>query len=136
MSVSFQPVPRAGAKGSEGANSEDLVPDAKRLRLALRGALLTPSNEVYEAARRVYNAAIDKRPRFIAQARGMPMNPFSIAAVLFDGSRIRFWIALTRAIAVVCRRGRRRHVRQLRARERPAAGRARRRALGGRALLG
>ena len=36
-------------------------------RAQLRGALIEPGDPSYDAARRVYNAMIDKRPRFIAQ---------------------------------------------------------------------
>jgi len=36
-------------------------------RSQLRGTLLEPTDPAYEAARRVYNAMIDKRPRLIAQ---------------------------------------------------------------------
>jgi FAD/FMN-containing dehydrogenase len=37
----------------------------------LRGPVLLPGDEAYEAARRVFNGMIDRRPAFIAQVRGV-----------------------------------------------------------------
>ena len=42
---------------------------AERLRSRLRGELLTPSDPGYDAARRVFNGAIDRRPALIARCR-------------------------------------------------------------------
>lgn len=39
----------------------------EKLKSQLRGQLLTPSDQAYEQARRVYNAMIDKHPALIAQ---------------------------------------------------------------------
>jgi FAD/FMN-containing dehydrogenase len=39
----------------------------EQLRSKLRGPLITPSDDAYDQARAVYNAMIDRRPRFIAQ---------------------------------------------------------------------
>lgn len=39
------------------------------LRTALRGTLVRPEDPAYDAARRVYNAMIDKRPAAVAQCR-------------------------------------------------------------------
>jgi FAD/FMN-containing dehydrogenase len=41
----------------------------QRLRSRLRGDLLTPSDPGYDAARRVFNGAIDRRPGLIARCR-------------------------------------------------------------------
>jgi len=38
-----------------------------QFRTSLRGELIGPNDEGYEAARKVYNAMIDKRPRLIAR---------------------------------------------------------------------
>ena len=40
---------------------------------ALRGGLLRPRDPGYEAARSVWNAAIDRRPALIAGVRERPM---------------------------------------------------------------
>jgi FAD/FMN-containing dehydrogenase len=48
--------------------SNALDPDSfKTLKASLRGALLGPSDESYDEARKVYNAMIDKKPRLIAR---------------------------------------------------------------------
>ena len=48
--------------------SNALDPDSiKNLKASLRGALLEPSDESYDQARKVYNAMIDKKPRLIAK---------------------------------------------------------------------
>ena len=41
--------------------------DVRELRTRLRGPLIGPSDEPYEAARAVYNGMIDKRPALIAR---------------------------------------------------------------------
>jgi FAD/FMN-containing dehydrogenase len=41
------------------------------LAAELRGPLLTPDDEAYDSARRVFNGMIDRRPAFIVQALGM-----------------------------------------------------------------
>lgn len=41
-----------------------------KLRARFRGALLTPSEEGYEEARRIWNGAIDRRPALIARCAG------------------------------------------------------------------
>ncbi|HET9857776.1 MAG TPA: FAD-binding protein, partial [Chthoniobacterales bacterium] len=47
--------------------SNALDPDSiKNLKASLRGALLEPSDESYDQARKVYNAMISKKPRLIA----------------------------------------------------------------------
>src|SRR5690242_6521536 len=51
------------------ANSEVALNDVdvQTFRATLRGTLLQPNDDAYEAARKVYNAMIDKRPALIAQ---------------------------------------------------------------------
>ena len=41
--------------------------EVKRLRSKLRGRVLAPEDREYDAARRVYNAMIDRKPRAIAR---------------------------------------------------------------------
>jgi FAD/FMN-containing dehydrogenase len=41
--------------------------DIQELRTRLRGELITPSDAAYDAARKVYNGMIDKRPALIAR---------------------------------------------------------------------
>jgi FAD/FMN-containing dehydrogenase len=41
--------------------------DVQTFKATLRGTLLQPNDDAYEAARKVYNAMIDKRPALIAQ---------------------------------------------------------------------
>src|SRR5438132_12725903 len=41
--------------------------DASALKANLRGELIQPGDEGYEAARKVYNGMIDKRPALIAR---------------------------------------------------------------------
>ena len=43
----------------------------EKLRARLRGRLILPSDEGYDAARRIYNAMIDKRPAMIAECAGV-----------------------------------------------------------------
>ena len=38
----------------------------------LRGALVQPGDATYDEARSIYNAMIDKKPRFIAQCLELP----------------------------------------------------------------
>jgi FAD/FMN-containing dehydrogenase len=45
-------------------------PVLARLKASLRGQLLTPADEGYDAARAVWNAMIDKRPALIARCAG------------------------------------------------------------------
>ena len=40
----------------------------QQLQDQIHGAVITPNDEGYDGARRVYNAMIDKRPRVIVQA--------------------------------------------------------------------
>jgi FAD/FMN-containing dehydrogenase len=42
----------------------------RQLELALSGRLLGPSDPGYDAARRVFNAMIDRRPALIARCQG------------------------------------------------------------------
>ena len=42
----------------------------RRLKSVVRGEVLSPASEGYDAARRVYNGMIDRRPAFIAQCSG------------------------------------------------------------------
>jgi FAD/FMN-containing dehydrogenase len=42
----------------------------RRLKSVVRGKVLSPGNEGYDAARRVYNGMIDRRPAFIIQCSG------------------------------------------------------------------
>ncbi len=53
---------------------KSLQPDEKsikQLRSSLRGSLLQPGDEGYDAARRVWNAKIDRRPALIARCAGV-----------------------------------------------------------------
>jgi FAD/FMN-containing dehydrogenase len=43
----------------------------KSLRASFRGQLILPSDEAYEAARRVWNASVDRRPAVIARCSGV-----------------------------------------------------------------
>ena len=47
------------------------IMDFQTLRAAFRGQLLEPADSAYEDARRIWNASIDKRPRFIARCSGV-----------------------------------------------------------------
>jgi FAD/FMN-containing dehydrogenase len=49
---------------------ELLTRDDAELRASFRGALLTPGEEGFEEARRVWNGAIDRRPALIARCAG------------------------------------------------------------------
>jgi FAD/FMN-containing dehydrogenase len=42
----------------------------QEFKSSLRGQLIQPGDEAYESARQVYNAMIDRRPRFIARCAG------------------------------------------------------------------
>ena len=44
-----------------------LETNIEKLKAGLRGALIRPGDEGYDAARKVYNGMIDKHPAFIAQ---------------------------------------------------------------------
>jgi hypothetical protein len=44
--------------------------DIDTFRTDLRGQLLTPADGDYDAARRIWNAMIDKRPALIARCEG------------------------------------------------------------------
>jgi len=50
----------------EGTMNETAI---QELRAKLRGELITPADPTYEAARKVYNAMIDRRPALIARCR-------------------------------------------------------------------
>ena len=56
----------------------------EELRARFRGEILEPGGAGYESARRVYNAMIDKRPRWIARCADVAD---VIAAVRFAGDR-------------------------------------------------
>jgi len=47
------------------------APALQSFRASLRGQLILPSDEAYEAARRVWNASIDRRPALIARCSGV-----------------------------------------------------------------
>jgi FAD/FMN-containing dehydrogenase len=57
--------PRAPPRGPSASAAE-----AAALRAALRGPVLAPGEPGYEAARRVYNAMVDRRPALIARCAG------------------------------------------------------------------
>ena len=44
--------------------------DIQELRASVRGALLQPGDPGYDAARRVWNGAIDRKPALIARCTG------------------------------------------------------------------
>src|SRR5437867_2678468 len=54
---------------SSAAHSKEVVPMSTidSLRSRFRGVLIQPADAAYEAARKVYNAMIDKRPALIAK---------------------------------------------------------------------
>jgi FAD/FMN-containing dehydrogenase len=59
------------ATASVTGNGLDVVPAVVQdFRAGLRGALLQPGDDGYEAARRVWNGAIDRRPALIARCTG------------------------------------------------------------------
>ena len=43
--------------------------DLVRLRQSLRGPVIGPDDEGYDAARAIWNGAIDRRPAFVARCR-------------------------------------------------------------------
>src|SRR5689334_21932557 len=45
--------------------------DVERLSAVLRGPVIGPSDEGYDAARRIWNGAIDRRPLAIARCSGV-----------------------------------------------------------------
>jgi 3-dehydroquinate synthase class II len=49
-----------------------------QLREQVRGAVITPDDEGYEQARRVYNAMIDRRPLVTIKRRYDPDNLFHL----------------------------------------------------------
>ena len=49
---------------------DDTAIDTRALRTRFRGALLAPGEEGYNEARRVWNGAVDRRPRLIARCAG------------------------------------------------------------------
>src|SRR5438270_528980 len=44
------------------------APSIEQLQQSVGGAVVTPGDEGYEEARKVYNAMIDRRPRVVVQA--------------------------------------------------------------------
>jgi FAD binding domain/Berberine and berberine like len=59
------------ATASVAGNGLDVVPAVVQdFRAGLRGALLQPGDDGYDAARRVWNGAIDRRPALIARCTG------------------------------------------------------------------
>src|SRR5258708_23112254 len=46
-------------------------PDMKTLKASLRGELLQPGDEGYDAVRKVYNGMIDRHPRLIVRCVGV-----------------------------------------------------------------
>ena len=61
----------APATTLDGMETAIAEADVAALRAALRGQLLQPSDEGYEAARRVWNGNIDRRPALIAHCAGV-----------------------------------------------------------------
>src|SRR3974390_1712408 len=55
------------AEGRAAIDDAELV----ALRSAMNGAALTPSDDGYEAARRVWNGNVDRRPALIARCAGV-----------------------------------------------------------------
>src|SRR3954453_14554248 len=62
MKVDHQP-------GTGSAVPADVV---EALRTSLRGSVVTPGDEAYDALRRVWNGAIDRRPALIIRCAGVP----------------------------------------------------------------
>jgi FAD/FMN-containing dehydrogenase len=60
------------------------APDDELLRSSLRGPVLGPGDEGYDAARSIWNGAIDRRPAFIARCTGVAD---VVAAVRFARER-------------------------------------------------
>src|SRR5262245_1215599 len=58
--------PTPSARSQEDAMNETTV---QELRGKLRGELVTPADPAYDAARKVYNGMIDRRPALIARCR-------------------------------------------------------------------
>jgi FAD/FMN-containing dehydrogenase len=58
--------------------------DHERLRSAIRGPVISPDDDGYDTARRIWNGAIDRRPAFIARCTGVAD---IVAAVRFARER-------------------------------------------------
>ena len=65
---------RAGSGGSGGSGGLDEAA-VRDLAGALRGPLLRPGDDGYDAARAVWNGAIDRRPALIARCETPPTWP-------------------------------------------------------------
>jgi hypothetical protein len=61
----------APAMTLDGAPTQISADDVATLRASLRGALLQPSDDGYDAARRVWNGNIDRRPALVARCAGV-----------------------------------------------------------------
>ncbi|HEX7417431.1 MAG TPA: hypothetical protein VF315_05180, partial [Steroidobacteraceae bacterium] len=59
--------PAVGQGGQQVTLSQGDIAD---FRASLRGGLLTPGQEGYEAARRIWNGAFDRKPALIARCAG------------------------------------------------------------------
>jgi hypothetical protein len=55
-----------------GESTELADEAAVRFRDQLAGAVLTPDDDAYDGARRVWNGNIDRRPALIARCTGTP----------------------------------------------------------------
>ena len=62
------PPPHVATTGEETILKESTV---QQFKATLRGALLRPGADGYDAARKVFNAMIDKRPALIARCTGV-----------------------------------------------------------------
>ncbi|HEY7293512.1 MAG TPA: hypothetical protein VH916_00670, partial [Dehalococcoidia bacterium] len=78
LTVASLPVPRAVAAllaqhsditalGLDGKQHTLTAAEVQELRAALHGELLSPGQEGYDGARRLWNAAFDKKPALIAR---------------------------------------------------------------------